>query len=217
MRGTVYFLVLLLWVLFLVYGLLGSFKDSPKILKVQNANKCQWARPRQSIYADPQSQARGLLLHGLPSCSELLLITSRILSYILFFLWHYSDFGERNEALGSSPCLLSPSAFTFSLKPGVCPQISLLHQPLHTGYRKRLYCLPLGVFLFILGSQPLVSPFPEENQSVHHLKVFPNPLSPQPTVSSPSMFVYWPCRMAERNDHLINAFDLAFKASLLMP
>lgn len=106
MHGTVYFLVLLLWVLSLVYGLLGSFKDSLKILKVQNANKCQWARPLQSIYTDPQSQARGLLLHGLPCCSELLLITSGILSYILFFLWHYSDFGERNEALGSSPCFL---------------------------------------------------------------------------------------------------------------
>lgn len=152
MRGTVYFLVLLLWVLFLVYGLLGSFKDSLKILKVQNENKCQWARPLQSMYMHPQSQACGLLLHGQPSFAELLLITSRIPSYTLFFLWHYSDSGERNEALGSSPCLLSPSAFTFSSKPGVCPQVSLLHQPLHTGYRKRLYCLPLGVFLFILGS-----------------------------------------------------------------
>lgn len=75
-----------------------------------------------------------------------------LLSLALLRLW-------RKERSTWQFSLLSPSAFTFSLKPGVCPQVCLFHQPLHTGYRNRLYCLTHGVFFFIPGSQPLVSPF----------------------------------------------------------
>lgn len=133
----------------------------------QVTSQCFYAATKSSLWSVPSWSAAG---HS--SC----LSQTGVCLTCSSFSRTTQTFGERDEeALG----FLSPLAFTFPFKAS-CLQVSLLHQPLHADSRNKLYCLPLDVFRLILGFHPLVQPFPEENQSVHHLKLFPN--SSYPTV-----------------------------------
>lgn len=161
-------------------------------------HKCKRVKSLQSVHMHSQSQACGLLLHGVSSVSDHLFITNRILSNTLSFLWHYTDFWRKTWTTWQFSLLSFSFSLHLSLQSLVSPSLPLKQTPTH-GFQKNYSTACHLVFSSSFwASVFLCPPLPEENQSVHHLTLFPYSFSPLlPQLSSPSLFVYWPLRLVE--------------------
>lgn len=112
--------------------------------------KCKGVGSLLSVRVHSGSLACDLLVRGVPPVSEQLFTTNRILSNTFSFLWHYTDLWRKAWTTWQFSFL----TFSFSLHLSLqaqCPQVSLLHKPLHMGSRKMTLLLATWCFRLHYG------------------------------------------------------------------